>query len=64
MVRLNNAGHDTITLHGHYMEKTTKTQKKYDMENNMNMTQIHEYVKIVWIKENMFQNLDNTLNTT
>ena len=33
------------------------------MKNNMNMTLIYEYVKIVW-KEKMCQNLDNTLNTT
>ena len=39
--------------------------KKYDnIKNNMNRIQIHEYVKIVWIKENTCQNLYNTLNTT
>ena len=32
------------------------------MKNNMNMTRIHKYVKIIWIKENICQNLYNTLN--
>ena len=34
------------------------------MKNNMNTILIYEYVKIIWIKENMYQNLYNTLNMT
>ena len=30
----------------------------------MNTSPIHEYFKIVWIKENTCQNLYNPLNTT
>ena len=29
----------------------------------MNTTWIHEYIKIIWIRENLCQNLYNTLNT-
>ena len=36
-------------------------EHEHDMKNNMNTTQIHKYIKIVWIKENTCQNLYNTL---
>ena len=35
---------------------------KYNTKNNINMTQIGEYVKIIWIKKNTCQNLYNILN--
>ena len=36
----------------------------HDTKNNMNMTSVHEYVKIVWINTQTCQNLYYTLNTT
>ena len=37
------------------MKKKLKMIKKiqHDIKNNINMIQIHEYIKIVWIKENV-----------
>ena len=35
----------------------------YYMKKNINTTYIHENVKIIWIKENICQNLYNILNT-
>ena len=55
---------NTILLHN--MRKITKStiKKKDNTKNNMNMTWIHEYIKIVWINTQMYQNLYNTLSTT
>ena len=51
-----NIGYDTDTD-----TRKKKTKTPHDKENSMNTALIHEYVKIVWIKENC-QNLYNTLN--
>ena len=37
---------------------------RHDTKNNMNKTQIHEYIKIIWINTQTYQNLFNTLNVT
>ena len=48
--RASNAGHDYMT-----QEKWLKHDKKirHDIKDNINMTQIHEFVKIVCIKRNV-----------
>ena len=34
-----------------YDKKQLKYNKKYNTKNNINMTRIYEYVKIIWIKK-------------
>ena len=44
---------DMIRLYEHDLKELPKT--RYNMKNNINITRIHEYVKIVWIKKIRFK---------